>query len=109
MVLSYYLKAFLEDFTLHLSLDRLPDRPSAKKNVKVLDDSWKATGRPDMSQYFRSKPEPKSKEKIPTPSEGQNPMNIIIEEMWQLRIDMAQQNTSMQNRIVQLERAQLPS
>ena len=79
----------------HLSLYRPVDLPSTKKKVKVLDDIWKDARRLDMSGYSRSKLEPKSKEKTPTPDEGSNSMNIIIEEMRQLRIDMAQQNTSM--------------
>ena len=106
MILSYYLKAFSGNFMFHLSLDRPVDLPSAKKKVNILDDSWKAAGRPNTSEYSREKPEPKSKEKTSTPNKGSDPMSIIIKEMQKLRIDMAQKNTSMQNIIIQLERAQ---
>ena len=79
MVLSYYLKAFLGYFIFHLSLDSPIDLPSAKKKVKVLDDSWKDTGRPYTSRYFREKPEPKNKEKNHASSESLDLMNILIE------------------------------
>ena len=93
----------------HLSLDRPTDLPSTKKKVRALDDSWKAPGRPNTSRYSRAKPEPKKKDKASTSNVGPDSMNILIEEMRQLRVDMTQQNTNMQNKIIQLERNQQSS
>ena len=60
-------------------------------------------GRLDASGHSRAKIEPKNKDKDSSSNEGPDPMNILIEEMRQLRVDMSQQNTSMKNIIVQLE------
>ena len=61
MILSYYLKSFPCDFMFHLSLDRPHDLVAAKKKVRILDDSWKAVGRPDTYRNSKAISKPKNK------------------------------------------------